>query len=117
MDSTFKSFYNSTAAKTPNTSVHHQTTERVMGTNNHKRKHLNMVAACHSQQKEDPLIDRWVKRKIRGSVVISKPIALRIMKTYGITNFPTAGSSKAINKTGISLSLDKNGKDYRLSRH
>jgi hypothetical protein len=117
VDSTFKSFYNRPASKTPNTSVHHQTTERVMGTNNHKRKHLNMVAACHSQQKEDPLIDRWVKRKIRGSVVISKPIAHRIMKTYGITNFPTAGSSKAINKTGISISLDKNGKDYRLSRH
>lgn len=101
--------------KTPNTSVHHQTTQRITGGGN-PRKGVNLVAACHSQQKEDPLIDQWVKHNKRGSIIISKPIAFRIMKTYGITNLPVQGSAKAINKTGISLSLDKNGKDYRLTK-
>jgi len=102
--------------KTPNTSVHHQTTQRVTG-GGHPRKGVNMVAACHSQQKEDPLVDQLVKRNMKGTMIVSKPIAFRIMKTYGITNLPTRGSSKVINKTGISISLDRNGKDYRLTKH
>ncbi len=103
MDS-FSSFYNRPQMSTPNTRKHHQTVARTVGSGK-PRKHLNFVPASAKQQKLDPIIDQWVKRDFHGTKPVSKGMAVRLMKLYGITNEPKVGQPKAIKDTGIFIGV------------
>lgn len=103
----FSSFYK---ISTPHTREHQQNPMRSMN-----RKHLNQVPRSKSIQKEDPLIDRIVKYKNKGSWNISKPDAQRILKTYGI-NHTNKPYKKAINKTGIYITYTPSSSRYQLMK-
>ena len=80
------------------------------------RKHLNQVPRSKGIQKEDPLIDRLVKYKSIGSWNISKLVAQRIMKRYGIKHDPSRSYKKAVNKTGIYVNYNHSSDRYQLTK-
>lgn len=102
----FSSFYKNS---TPYTREHQQNPIRSMN-----RKHLNQVPKSKGMQKEDPVIDRLVKYKNKGSWNISKIDAQRILKTYGIKHIQDQSYKKAINRTGIYIKYNSSPESYQL---
>jgi hypothetical protein len=80
------------------------------------RKHLNQVPRSKGIQKEDPVVDRLVKYKNKGSWNISKIDAQRIMKSYGIKHDPSRSYKKAINRTGIYINYNQSSDRYQLTK-
>jgi hypothetical protein len=110
----FSNFFNSSKERfTPNTRVHHQNTVRGLN-----RKSQNQVARRYGWEgkKDNPIIDSIVKNNKIGKWNIGNAQAMQLLKTYRINHIPNKDYTKAINKTGISISFDSKNNKFFLSR-
>ena len=113
MDSFFSFFKRSPSKPTKSSRTHHQTLGRMMNMGN--RQHLNMVGKVHGKQMKNSTVENFLKNK-NIKTNISRPVALDILKDFGMNHTPGQTYCKAINRTGSYIHYNHETQKWTLSK-